>query len=143
MPRAIEIDVEELGKLAELQCTIDEAAAFFDCSSRTIHRYLSTRHRDPKYRQAWERGRALGRISLRRLQWQHAQGTGLAAVNMTIHLSKFILGESEAALRRAAEHGAAAGGNKGDRAFLKQLGPDGEERPYEPGKVVPFPVPEE
>ena len=50
------------------------------------------------YRDAWQRGRAGGKLSLRRLQWQHAQGEGSSAVQMTIHLSKHWLGESEKAL---------------------------------------------
>jgi hypothetical protein len=35
----------------------------------------------------WEAGRQKGKLSLRRLQWLHANGTGSSAVHMAIHLS--------------------------------------------------------
>ena len=95
---ACAIDVTQLEKLAALHCTIDEAAAFFGCSKRTMLRYLDETSRDPMYRQAWERGRQNGKSSLRRLQWKHANGTGSSAVTMTIHLSKHWLGETERSL---------------------------------------------
>ena len=95
---ACAIDVNQLEKLAALHCTIDEAAAFFGCSKRTMLRYLDETSRDPMYREAWERGRQNGKSSLRRLQWKHANGTGSSAVTMTIHLSKHWLGETEKSL---------------------------------------------
>jgi hypothetical protein len=88
------IDIEQLEKVAQLMCTIEEAAAFFGCCKRTLLRYLDK----PEYREAWERGANRGKMSLRRLQWKHANGTGSSAVQMTIHLSKHWLGESERTL---------------------------------------------
>src|SRR5688572_15231629 len=90
-----QINVAELEKLARLHCTIDEAAAFFGCCKRTLLRYLDEEARDPVYREAWERGRQHGKASLRRLQWQKANEKGGASVQMTIHLSKHWLGETE------------------------------------------------
>lgn len=95
---AKQIDIEQLETLARLHCTVDEAAAVLKCCKRTLLRYLDPKARDPKYREAWERGRASGKASLRRLQWQHANGSGSSAVQMTIHLSKHWLGETEKAL---------------------------------------------
>lgn len=89
-----EIDIAQLEKLAALHCTIEEAAAFFKCAKRTLLRYLEKED----YRAAWERGQATGKLSLRRLQWRHANGAGAPAVSMTIHLSKHWLGETEKSL---------------------------------------------
>ncbi len=88
------IDLMQLRKLAQLHCTIDEAASYFNCCKRTLLRWLEK----PAYASAWEDGKAAGRLSLRRLQWQHANGAGSAAVQMTIHLSKHWLGETEKVL---------------------------------------------
>ena len=85
------IDISDLNKLAQLHCTIEEAAAFFGCTKLTIKRRL----RKPEYREAWDRGREYGKHSLRRLQWKHANGSGSSAVQMAIHLSKHWLGETD------------------------------------------------
>ncbi len=67
----IKIDLETVGKLAELQCTDLEIATFLRLSQDTITR----RKRDnPEFREALEAGKGRGRISLRRLQWLSAQG---------------------------------------------------------------------
>lgn len=100
------IDVEHLERLARLNCTIDEAAAFFKCTKRTLLRYLDDKKRGPAFREAWERGKQEGRLSLRRLQWRHANGSGSSSVQMTIHLSKHWLGETEkAALELTGKNG--------------------------------------
>ena len=63
MPRKkVKIDIDELRKLAELDCTQAEAAAFFGVSTTTIE----TRLKEPQYRDAWDQGKALGNVSLRR-----------------------------------------------------------------------------
>jgi hypothetical protein len=79
-----EIDLGQLQKLAALQATYEELAFFFDCEKRTIINRL----KEPALKLAYENGKAGGRLSLRRLQWRHANGTGSSAVNMTIHMSK-------------------------------------------------------
>src|SRR5580704_5372562 len=86
-----QIDVEALEKLARLHCTIAEAAAFFGCSKRTLFNHL----KKPACREAWEKGRVEGKLSLRRLRWLHANGTGSSAVAMTMHLSKLWLDDTE------------------------------------------------
>jgi hypothetical protein len=90
----IEISADELSKLARLHCTVSEAASFFKCSKRTLQRRLL----EPDLKAAWQEGRKFGMLSLRRLQWRHASGTGNGAVQMTIHLSKHWLGETEKVL---------------------------------------------
>ena len=63
MPRKrTPIDVDQLCKLAALDCTQSEAAAFFDVSTTT----LESRLKEPEYRAAWDRGKELGCVSLRR-----------------------------------------------------------------------------
>lgn len=89
---------EDLEKLAAMGCTQDEAAEFFDCSKRTLQRYLADSN-DRSYHEAWHRGRIRIKQSLRRLQLKHASGTGNSAVQMTIHMSKHQLGESEKSLQ--------------------------------------------
>lgn len=89
----IEIDLRMLGQLATIGCTKDEAAAVIGCGKRT----LEIRLREPAARDAWDNGVLMGKVSLRRLQWRHANGIGSSAVNMTIHLSKHRLGETDKA----------------------------------------------
>jgi hypothetical protein len=87
----VAITKDALFRLGSLQCSQAEAATYFGCTERTIRRRLTKL----KYRQAWESGRARGRVSFRRLGLRHAAGSGPAAVAAWIHISKFILGYSE------------------------------------------------
>jgi hypothetical protein len=59
-----EIDLAELEKLAAMQCTDEEVAAWFGVNVRTIERKC----KDPAFVETIERGRAKGKISLRRSQ---------------------------------------------------------------------------
>lgn len=60
-----------------LQCTDEEVAAWFSVSTRTIER----RRKTGKFAEIMERGRAKGRISLRRTQMRLAeQGSGSVAI---------------------------------------------------------------
>lgn len=86
----IEIPVEELEKLSRLACTLDEIAAYFSCSRDTIERRMKD---EPEVREAIERGRAHGKISLRRKQFQILEKTDNAT--MAIWLGKNILGQRD------------------------------------------------
>ena len=71
------IDEGELEKLAMLQCTDEEVAAWFGVTTRTIER----RRKTGKFAEIMERGRAKGRISLRRTQMRLAeQGSASVAI---------------------------------------------------------------
>lgn len=70
-PKHIKIDLETVGKLAELQCTDLEIATFLRLSHDTIGR---RKRNNPEFREALELGKERGKISLRRLQWLSAQG---------------------------------------------------------------------
>ena len=54
--KPLEIDFEQLEKLASLQCTDREFAAFFRCTTRTIEK----RRKEPAFKEALERGKSDG-----------------------------------------------------------------------------------
>jgi hypothetical protein len=83
--KPVHIDPEELEKLCVLQCTDQEIAGFFGVTNRTIER----RKKNPVFAAAMERGRAKGRVSLRRNLWAlAAKGDPRAS----IFLAKVVLG---------------------------------------------------
>jgi len=83
--RAVNINLVELEKLCGLQCTDAEVASFFKVSARTIER----RKKQPAFADAMERGRAAGRLSVRRMLFGQAAKGNVAAA---IFLSKNLLG---------------------------------------------------
>lgn len=88
------IDLVQLEKLGALQPTVEEVAAFFSVSKRTMIEKL----KKPEVLLALERGKNLGKLNLRRTQMRHATGTGSGAVNMSIHLGKHWLGQTDKSL---------------------------------------------
>jgi len=82
------IDLAELEKLCAMQPTDEEVASFFGVSVRTILR----RKKSTKFSEAMERGRARGRLSLRRAQLKLVEN-GSAA--MAIFLGKNYLHQSD------------------------------------------------
>ena len=87
----IEINREQFEKLCGLQCTLEEVANFFNCSSDTIERWCK-REFKTGFKQVFEDKRSLGFISLRRSQWRLAE-TNAA---MAIFLGKNYLGQTDA-----------------------------------------------
>jgi hypothetical protein len=86
MPRPeANIDLEELEKLSAMQCTDEEIAAFLRVSTRTIER----RRKVQSFREAMERGKAKGRVSVRRNLFRLATNGNLGA---NIFLAKNLLG---------------------------------------------------
>lgn len=77
-----QIDKEELIKLAALQCTLEEIAAWFDVNKSTISRRFATEI---------AQGREKGKISLRRKQWKLADNNA----SMAIFLGKNYLGQKD------------------------------------------------
>jgi len=90
--------------LARARLTQQEAAAALEIDPSTLWRHMEA---NPKLREAWERGKLMYFVSLKRLQWRHAQMPNSAGVNMTIHLSKHDLNEHDKAL---VEHSGPGGG---------------------------------
>ena len=96
--KRIKLDLAELEKLCAMQCTDDEIASFFSVSPRTIER----RKKQPAFAEAMARGKARGRLSLRRSLWGLA-AKGNPAAN--IFLSKNLLGYQGRAEQRAQRPG--------------------------------------
>ena len=87
------IDEDTLLKLAQIHCTQEDIAHVMGVSERTIIKRL----KEEPLKSVWERGKAMGRSSLRRLMWKHAQMPNSAGGTMSIHLSKHWLGMTEKA----------------------------------------------
>ena len=85
---AASINLGELEKLAALQCTDEEMAGWFGISTRTIER----RRKSPVFAETIERGKAKGRISLRRSQLKILQD---GSATMGIWLGKQYLGQTD------------------------------------------------
>lgn len=85
----IKFDLEQVEKLAMLQCTYDELAAFFDCSKDTI---INRMKDDESFSAAYKNGLEKGKMSLRRMQWRAAESGN---VTMLIWLGKQHLGQTD------------------------------------------------
>jgi hypothetical protein len=84
----VDIDLGELEKLCMMQCTDEEVAAFFGVTTRTIER----RRKEPLFAEVMDRGKAKGRISVRRKQIKLLeQGNA----TMGVWLGKQILGQTD------------------------------------------------
>lgn len=90
--RLIPIETSQLYELARIGCTQVECAQFFGICISGFEARLKN---DPELQFAWQHGTAQAKIGLRRLQLIHAHTAGDPGVKMTIHLSKFWLGERE------------------------------------------------
>jgi hypothetical protein len=83
-----EIDMAELEKLCQLQCTDEEIAAWFNVSTRTIER----RRLEPEFAEVMTRGKARGRISVRRMQMKLLEEGN---ATMGVWLGKQLLGQAD------------------------------------------------
>lgn len=90
MPRRVraKIRVSEIRRLAQLMCTVGEAASSFGLKKATFEEMLKV---DEGARRAWEEGQADARISLRRKQMRLADNNA----SMAIFLGKQYLGQQE------------------------------------------------
>lgn len=84
----VEISLKDVRKLARLQCTREEAAAFLGIRKQTFNTLIQN---DERVRDAWEQGKQLGKISLRRKQFKLADDSA----PMAIFLGKQYLGQRE------------------------------------------------
>ena len=80
MAKPLEIDAEQVRKLAAINCTMIEIASVVGCSVDTLER---------RFADVIKEGRAHGRSSLRRHMWEAVQKGN---ITMMIWLSKNILG---------------------------------------------------
>jgi hypothetical protein len=94
------IDLVELEKLCALQCTDAELAAWFNVSTRTIE----SRRKQPQFLEVMERGKAKGRISIRRAQIRLLEAGN---ATMGVWLGKQLLGQRDIVTN---EHTGSSGG---------------------------------
>jgi hypothetical protein len=83
-----EIDLNELEKLCGLGCTDEEVGAWFGVSTRTIER----RRLEPEFAEVMTRGKARGRISVRRMQMKLLEEGN---ATMGVWLGKQLLGQAD------------------------------------------------
>ena len=79
----LDIDPEQVRRLAQIQCPVTEIAAFFGCDPKTIYNRFSTEI---------EKGRENGKTKLRQAQYQTAMSGN---VSMQIWLGKQLLGQTD------------------------------------------------
>jgi hypothetical protein len=85
----IELDLAQIERLAQIHCTDEEIAAVVGCSVDTLAR---RKVNDPDFMAMLQRGKGRGRMALRRLQWQRANG---GSDTMLIWLGKQLLGQRD------------------------------------------------
>lgn len=88
-PRIV-IDKEQFTKLCSMFCTEEEIASFFNCSVDTVERWCK-RELDETFAEAYKKGSALGKMSLRRTQFKWAEKSPA----MAMFLGKNYLGQSD------------------------------------------------
>jgi hypothetical protein len=86
----IEIKKEQFESLCNLQCTLDEIAGFFKCSSDTIERWCKRTYNEG-FADTYKIYSQNGKISLRRYQYKLAE----KHPNMAIWLGKQWLGQTD------------------------------------------------
>lgn len=95
--KPVKIDLEQVEKLCNLQCTDEELASYFGVSVRTIER----RKGQPAFAELLARGKAKGRLSLRRNLWfQRESGGEYFSCQKPARLSRLFLKRTEWSQRR-------------------------------------------
>ena len=84
------LNLEELERLSRLNCTMPEISAYFDIPLRTLEDKFAN---ELDVRKAIEKGRATGKLSLRRRQIQIMEETNNPT--MAIWLGKQLLGQTD------------------------------------------------
>lgn len=85
-----EIDQKEFEKLCGLQCTEDEICDWFETTRKTLDAWCKRTYK-ASFSTVFKQKRGIGKISLRRMQWQLAA----KSAPMAIFLGKNILGQSD------------------------------------------------
>jgi hypothetical protein len=70
------LDLIQVKKLAGMNCTLEEMAAFFDCDVSTLTR---------NYAEALTKGREIGKVSVRRMMWEQGQKGNSTALKYLVH----------------------------------------------------------
>ena len=111
--KAAQIDPIELEKLCTLQCSDEEIAAWFGVSVRTVQ----NRRKQPKFAEVMLRGKARGRISVRRAQMRLLE-TGNGSI--AIWLGKNLLGQRDTVQITGANGGPIQTESKADFSRLSE-----------------------
>ena len=111
MREKIEFSLEQLEALCRLNCTHDEIAAYFNVSTKTVQRRYNE---EPDFANAVDRGKAHGRLSLRRKQIELVDGGN---ATMAIWLGKQLLGQVDK--QEIDQY------NHGDKVSIEIVNPDG------------------
>lgn len=91
MPRPKkEIDKRRFENLCKLQCTEIEVCSFFDVTDKTLARWCKETY-NKHFSEVFREKREMGKISLRRKQWQLAEKNA----TMAIFLGKQFLGQTD------------------------------------------------
>jgi hypothetical protein len=126
-----DLDVKTAARVAGLGATIDEIAAALGCGHALIYKRMNS---DPVFREAIEEGRAFGRLSLRRMQWQTAQAGN---ATMLIWLGKQMLDQRDDV---HIEHAGTIGGPPIGRLIVEfvpgEMGAPAEGAPLLEGVVI-------
>lgn len=85
-----EIDKKQFETYCGLQCTLEEIADAFDCSSDTIERWCKRTYK-AGFAEVFAQKRGRGKRSLRRMQWKLAEKNAA----MAIFLGKQYLGQKD------------------------------------------------
>lgn len=85
-----EIDKEAFEKLCALQCTKDEICAWFKIDEKTLTAWCKREYKEG-FSDVYKKKRCVGKISLRRYQWNLAKKNA----GMAIWLGKQVLNQTE------------------------------------------------
>lgn len=77
-------------KLCGMQCTISEVCAFLDVSEKTLEAWCKETY-GMTFSKVFDQKRESGKVSLRRMQWQHAE----KSASMAIFLGKNYLNQRD------------------------------------------------
>lgn len=75
-----QIDKAEFEKLCSLQCTLSEFCAWFDCDDNTLNRWCKENYDGMTFSEIFTIKRGIGKISLRRHQFQLAEKNPTMAI---------------------------------------------------------------
>lgn len=89
-----EIDKKTFEGLCGLQCTEAEICGFFDVTTKTLDSWCKRNYEGNGFSKVYEEKRGNGKISLRRIQWRHAEKSAV----MAIFLGKQYLGQRDVPL---------------------------------------------
>jgi hypothetical protein len=90
MPRVyIDMDLDQVERAASIGCSYEEIAVIVGMARSTFYQRLAD---NPDIKDLIDQGKARGKSTLRRLQWQRAQG---GSDTMLIWLGKNVLGQTD------------------------------------------------